>query len=62
MAGLAKNNKAQQINEVTIGLFNSIFPEQRKTSTFDNSKAFSGHTKLGETLTVSCYLANPYGY
>jgi transposase, IS30 family len=60
MAGLAKNKTAQQINEVTIGLFSSIPLEQRKTLTFDNGKEFSGHAQLSETLKVSCYFANPY--
>jgi transposase, IS30 family len=60
LAGLAKNKTIQQINQVTIGLFEQIGDTFRKTMTFDNGKEFSGHQKLSETLGVSCFFANPY--
>jgi transposase, IS30 family len=60
LAGLAKNKTVQQINQVTIGLFEQIGDTFRKTMTFDNGKEFSGHRKLSETLEVSCFFANPY--
>jgi IS30 family transposase len=60
LAGLAKNKTVQQINQVTIGLFEQIGDTFRKTMTFDNGKEFSGHQKLAETLGLSCFFANPY--
>jgi len=60
LAGLAKNKTVQQINQVTIELFEPMGAAFRKTMTFDNGKEFSGHQKLAETLGVSCYFANPY--
>ena len=60
LAGLAKNKTVQQINQVTIGLFEQIGTTFRKTMTFDNGKEFSGHQKLAETLGLSCFFANPY--
>jgi transposase, IS30 family len=60
LAGLAKNKTVQQINQVTIGLFEQIGATFRKTMTFDNGKEFSGHRKLADTLGVSCFFANPY--
>jgi transposase, IS30 family len=60
LAGLAKNKTVQQINQVTMRLFEHIGIAFRKTMTFDNGKEFSGHQKLSETLGVSCFFANPY--
>lgn len=60
LAGLAKNKTVQQINQVTIDLFEQMGAGFRKTMTFDNGKEFSGHQKLAEALGVSCYFANPY--
>jgi transposase, IS30 family len=60
LAGLAKNKTVQQINQVTLKLFEQIEPRFRKTMTFDNGKEFSGHQKLAESLNISCYFANPY--
>ena len=60
LAGLAKNKTVQQINQVTIGLFEQVKTTFRKTMTFDNGKEFSGHQKLSEKLGISCFFANPY--
>ena len=60
VAGLAKNKTVQQVNQVTVELFNKISKSQRLTMTFDNGKEFSGHKELATTLEVSCYFANPY--
>jgi transposase, IS30 family len=60
LAGLAKQKTMQQINQVTIGVFEAIATAFRKTMTFDNGKEFSGHQQLTEVLGVSCYFANPY--
>jgi transposase, IS30 family len=60
LAGLAQNKTAQQINQVTIGLFEQIDGRLRKTMTFENGKEFSGHQNLAEILGISCFFANPY--
>jgi transposase, IS30 family len=60
LAGLAKNKTVQQINQVTMSLFEQIDTRFRKTMTFDNGKEFSGHQKLAEVLGLSCFFANPY--
>ncbi len=60
LAGLARNKTVQQINQVTIGLFEHIGTALRKTMTFDNGKEFSGHQTLAEALGVACFFANPY--
>ena len=60
LAGLAKNKTVQQINQVTINLFEKIGEGFRKTMTFDNGKEFSGHQKLAEDVGLSCFFANPY--
>jgi transposase, IS30 family len=60
LAGLAQNKTVQQINQVTLGLFEQIDARFRKTMTFDNGKEFSGHQKLAQTLGISCFFANPY--
>lgn len=60
LAGLAKNKSVQQINQVTVGLFEQIDARFRKTMTFDNGKEFSGHQTVADILGVSCFFANPY--
>jgi IS30 family transposase len=60
LAGLAKNKTVQQINQVTLGLFERIDSAFRMTMTFDNGKEFSGHQTLAKILGVSCFFANPY--
>jgi transposase, IS30 family len=40
LAGLAKNKTVQQINQVTMGLFEHIEQGFRKTMTFDNGREF----------------------
>lgn len=60
LAGLAKNKTVQQINQVTMGLFEQIEATFRKTMTFDNGREFCGHQKLSDALGLSCFFANPY--
>lgn len=60
LAGLAENKTMEQINQVTIKLFEEIKPVFRKTMTFDNGREFCGHQKLSESLNLECYFANPY--
>jgi transposase, IS30 family len=60
LAGLAKNKTVQQVNQVTLGLFEQIATTFRKTVTFDNGKEFSAHQTLAQRLGVSCFFANPY--
>jgi transposase, IS30 family len=60
LAGLAKNKTVQQINQVTIGLFEKVDATFRKTMTFDNGREFCGHQKLADALGLLCFFANPY--
>jgi IS30 family transposase len=60
LAGLAKNKTVQQINQVTLRLFEPMAKAFRHTMTFDNGREFSGHRQLAEALGVSCFFANPY--
>jgi transposase, IS30 family len=60
VAGLAENKTMEEINRVTIKLFEEVKPEYRKTMTFDNGREFCGHEKLSESLNLDCYFANPY--
>jgi transposase, IS30 family len=60
LAGLAKNKTVQQINQVTMGLFEHIEQGFRKTMTFDNGREFCGHQKLADGLGLHCFFANPY--
>ena len=60
LAGLARNKTAQQINQVTLGLFEPIVKTFRHTMTFDNGKEFSGHQTLAKALGLRCFFANPY--
>jgi IS30 family transposase len=60
LAGLAKNKTVEQINQVTMKLFEPVAAEYCKTMTFDNGKEFSGHQQLAEKLGLACFFANPY--
>jgi transposase, IS30 family len=60
LAGLAKNKTVQQINQVTMGLFEYIEQGFRKTMTFDNGREFCGHQTLADNLGLQCFFANPY--
>jgi transposase, IS30 family len=60
LAGLAKNKSVQQINQVTMNLFEKVEATFRKTMTFDNGREFCGHQKLADALGLSCFFANPY--
>ena len=60
LAGLAKNKTVQQINQVTMGLFEHIGQGFRKTMTFDNGREFCGHQTLADSLGLQCFFANPY--
>lgn len=60
LAGLAKNKTVQQINQVTIGLFEGVKTAFRKTMTFDNGREFCGHQELAAELGLSTFFANPY--
>jgi IS30 family transposase len=60
LAGLAKDKTVEQINQVTLTLFEPIAPGVRKTMTFDNGKEFCGHQTLSIKLGVECFFANPY--
>jgi transposase, IS30 family len=60
LAGLAKNKTVQQINQVTMGLFEHIEQQFRKTMTFDNGREFCGHQTLADNLGLQCFFANPY--
>jgi transposase, IS30 family len=60
VAGLAKNKTVEQINQVTMGLFEQVGATFRKTMTFDNGREFCGHQKLADALGLSCFFANPY--
>jgi transposase, IS30 family len=60
LAGLAKNKSVQQINQVTMNLFEQVEATFRKTMTFDNGREFCGHQQLADALGLSCFFANPY--
>jgi len=60
LAGLGRNKTVQQINQVTLRLFEPIATAFRQTMTFDNGKEFSGHQQLAEALGLRCFFANPY--
>lgn len=60
LAGFAKNKTVQQINQVTMGLFEHIEQGFRKTMTFDNGREFCGHQTLANNLGLQCFFANPY--
>ena len=60
LAGLAKNKTVQQINQVTIGLFEGVKTAFRRTMTFDNGREFCGHQELAQELGLSTFFANPY--
>lgn len=60
LAGLAKNKTMEEINRVTLKLFEPIKPDFCKTMTFDNGREFCGHGKLSESLQIETFFANPY--
>jgi len=60
VAGLAENKTMEEINRVTIKLFEEVKPAYRKTMTFDNGREFCGHEKLSGSLDLDCFFANPY--
>lgn len=60
IAGLAKNKTMEQINQVTIGLFEDIKQVHKITMTFDNGREFCGHQKIGKTLKLDTFFARPY--
>lgn len=60
LAGLAKNKTVQQINQVTIGLFEGVKTAFRQTMTFDNGREFCGHQELAQELGLRTFFANPY--
>jgi transposase, IS30 family len=60
LAGLAKNKTVQQINQVTIRLFEGVKTAFRQTMTFDNGREFCGHQELASELGLNTFFANPY--
>ena len=60
LAGLAKNKTMEEINRVTLKLFEPVKADFRKTMTFDNGREFCGHEKLSESLKLETFFANPY--
>jgi IS30 family transposase len=60
LAGLAKNKTMDEINRVTLNLFEPIEATSRKTMTFDNGREFCGHEKLSKRLQIDTFFANPY--
>jgi IS30 family transposase len=60
LAGLAKNKTMEEINRVTLKLFEPVKPDFRKTMTFDNGREFCGHEKLSESLKIETFFATPY--
>jgi transposase, IS30 family len=60
LAGLAENKTVQQINQVTMALFEGVKTGFRQTMTFDNGREFCGHQELAEKLGLSTFFANPY--
>lgn len=60
LAGLAQNKTVQQVNQVTMALFEGVKAGFRQTMTFDNGREFCGHQELAENLGLSTFFANPY--
>jgi transposase, IS30 family len=60
LAGLAKNKTMEEINRVTLKLFEPVKPDFCKTMTFDNGREFCGHEKISERLKLGTFFANPY--
>ena len=52
LAGLAKNKTMEEINRITIKLFEPVNPIFCKTMTFDNGSEFCGHKKLSKSLDL----------
>jgi IS30 family transposase len=59
LAGPAKNKTVQQINQVTLKLFEQMEQWFRKRITFDNGKAFSGHQTWLKHLSYCVALRLP---
>jgi len=49
-----------EVNRVTLKLFEPVKPDFCKTMTFDNGREFCGHEKLSERLQIGTFFANPY--
>jgi IS30 family transposase len=60
LAGLAKNKTMEEINRVTLKLFEPVKSTFRKTMTFDNGREFCGHEKLSKSIQIETFFANPY--
>jgi IS30 family transposase len=60
LAGLAKNKMMEEINRVTLKLFEPVKPDFCKIMTFDNGREFCGHEKLSESLQIETFFATPY--
>ena len=60
LAGLAENKTMEEINRVTLKLFEPVKLDFRKTMTFDNGREFCGHKKISERLKLETFFANPY--
>ena len=60
LAGLAKNKTMEEINRVTLKLFEPVKTTFRKTMTFDNGREFCGHEQLSERLQIETFFATPY--
>ena len=60
LAGLAKNKTMEEINRVTLKLFEPVKREFCKTMTFDNGREFCGQENLSERLQIQTFFANPY--
>ncbi|MBD2149513.1 IS30 family transposase [Pseudanabaena sp. FACHB-1277] len=60
LAGLAKNKTMEEVNRVTLKLFEPVKPDFCKTMTFDNGREFCGQEKLSERLQIQTFFANPY--
>jgi IS30 family transposase len=60
LAGLAKNKTMEEVNRITIKLFEPVKSIFCKTMTFDNGREFCGHEKLSKSLDLECFFATPY--
>ncbi|BBC23329.1 transposase [Pseudanabaena sp. ABRG5-3] len=52
LAGLAKNKTMEEINRVTVKLFEPVKSTFRKTMTFDNGRELCGYEKLSERMNT----------
>jgi IS30 family transposase len=60
LAGLAKSKIMEEVNRVTLNLFESVKPTFRKAMTFDNGREFCGYEKLSTNLQIDTFFATPY--